>query len=112
MQGVTWIPFPKPHKDIDKCKRWVRACGRMNFTHENVKKWTYLCSKHFVNQMGPTEEHPDPIPASFTPLQVLILFESKKKSYKLVRPFTYSTKLTHCITEEMSMDSLRTINDD
>ena len=70
MQGVTWITFPKPHKDLEKCKKWARACGRATFTHEKVNKWTYICSKHFLYPNGPTEEHPDPIPAAFTPIQV------------------------------------------
>ena len=70
MQGVTWKPFPKPHKDLEKCKKWARVCGRATFTHEDVNKWTYICSKHFLYPNRPTEEHPDTIPAAFTPIQV------------------------------------------
>jgi len=77
MKGVNFIPFPKPKKSEEKCKRWIAACGRENFTVDNVKKWTYICSKHFVGGNGPTEEHPDPIPATYTPVQVrfIILHE-------------------------------------
>ena len=35
-----------------------------------MKKWTYICSKHFVGGNGPTPDHPDPIPAEYTPSQV------------------------------------------
>ena len=73
MKDVTWIPFPKPKRTLEKCEKWVRACGRENFTVDRVKKWTYICSKHFVGERGPTTEHPDPIPATFTPKQVIIL---------------------------------------
>lgn len=70
MQGVFWIPFPKPKSKLRKCEKWVYACGRGNFGVENVKPWTYICSKHFVGGHGPTEENPDPVPATYTPEQV------------------------------------------
>lgn len=62
MQGVTFIRFPQPLKEPEKCKRWADSCGRENFTSQYVKNHTYICSKHFVGGNGPTEEHPDPIP--------------------------------------------------
>ena len=65
MENVTWLTFPKPKRQLETCQRWVRACGRENFTIEKVR-----CSKHFMGGLGPTSEHPDPIPATFTPLQV------------------------------------------
>ena len=70
MQGVGWIPFPKPHLDLDKCKRWVHACRRDHFNIDKVTKWTYMCTKHFVGGGGPTADSPDPIPASYTLQQV------------------------------------------
>lgn len=70
MQNVNWVVFPKPHRDLEKCRRWARACGRDGFTETNVNKWTYMCSKHFVGGNGPTKDFPDPIPATFTPVQV------------------------------------------
>lgn len=72
MKNITWIKFPKPHRDRERCEKWVHACGRVNFTVKNVNKWTYICSKHFVGGNGPTPDSPDPIPASFTPVQVSI----------------------------------------
>jgi hypothetical protein len=71
MHGVFFIPFPKPKSNENKCKRWIAACGREHFTVDNIKKWTYICSKHFVGGKGPTENHPDPVPATYTPAQVL-----------------------------------------
>ena len=72
---ITWKKYfsylsPKPKTNEFKCKRWISACGREDFTVDRIKKWTYICSKHFVGGKGPTEEHPDPIPATYTPLQV------------------------------------------
>jgi len=70
MVGVSWIPFPKPHLQADKCARWIKACGRSDFKECNVKKWTYICSKHFVGGNGPTAIHPDPVPAAYDSRQV------------------------------------------
>jgi hypothetical protein len=42
------IPFPKPKRNLEKCQRWIRACGRELFSVEKVTRWMYICSKHFV----------------------------------------------------------------
>mgnify|MGYP001545778337 CR=1 FL=1 len=34
---------------------------------------TFICSKHFVGGKGPTELHPDPIPATATMAEVSIV---------------------------------------
>ncbi len=70
MKNVFFIRFPKPKTDIEKCKRWAIKCGREGFTSEKVTKDTYICSLHFVGGAGPTEEFPDPIPATLTDKQV------------------------------------------
>ena len=70
MKGVFWIPFPKPKRNLEKCQRWIRACGRELFSVEKVTRWMYICSKHFVGGQGPTEQRPNPIPATYTPFQV------------------------------------------
>jgi len=76
MKDVFFIPFPKPYAKkcdatvVDKCKRWVHACRREGFTIASVKKDTYICSLHFVGGKGPTIDHPDPIPATISQLQV------------------------------------------
>jgi hypothetical protein len=93
MQGVHWIPFPKPGRNLDKCQKWLHACGRQNFTKENVTKWTYICSKHFVGGQGPTAENPDPIPATFTPQQVSLIFVEVQVSdtYFFIIFYSYDT---------------------
>ena len=66
MAGVFFIPFPKPYgrkADICKAKRWAKACARKNFNYTNINRNTYICSKHFVGEMGPTPEYPDPVSA-------------------------------------------------
>ncbi|XP_060595511.1 uncharacterized protein LOC132749669 [Ruditapes philippinarum] len=79
MQDVFFIPFPKPKSNELKCNKWISACGRKDFTVNHIKKWTYICSKHFVGGKGPTDNHPDPLPATYTPLQVE-KFSRKRKA--------------------------------
>ena len=43
MKDVFWIPFPKPKRNLEKCQKWVRSCGREKFTVERVTRWTYIC---------------------------------------------------------------------
>ena len=31
MEGVTFIPFPKPKNQKEKCLRWIKLCGRCCF---------------------------------------------------------------------------------
>ncbi|XP_071104215.1 uncharacterized protein [Haliotis cracherodii] len=79
MAGIHFILFPKFHKQPEKCARWVRACCREGFTTDKVNKYTYICSKHFIGGNGPSLEHPDPIPATYTFDQV-VKFSKKRKS--------------------------------
>jgi len=76
MDGVFFIPFPKPITRMETCEKWIKACGRTNedFNINSIKRSTYLCSKHFVGGKGPTEKNPDPIPALLhTDEQVIFL---------------------------------------
>ncbi|CAC5401350.1 unnamed protein product [Mytilus coruscus] len=65
MKDVFFIPFPKPITQREKCERWIKACGRLkeDFNVDKIKRYTYMCSKHFVGGKGPTDIHPDPMPA-------------------------------------------------
>ncbi len=65
MKDVFFIPFPKPITQREKCVKWIKACGRPedDFNIMKIKRSTYICSKHFVGEKGPTFEFPDPIPA-------------------------------------------------
>ena len=38
MKGVFFIPFPKPKTNFEKCKIWIKNCGRKNFGVENIYK--------------------------------------------------------------------------
>ncbi|XP_046560156.1 uncharacterized protein LOC124269189 [Haliotis rubra] len=67
------------------CTEPVRACSRDGFTTDKVNKYTYLCSKHFVGGNGPSFEHPDPIPATYTSDQV-VHFSKKRKNPVERRP--------------------------
>ena len=83
MQGVTWVTFPKPVSNKEKCHRWIRACGRADhdFNATKINKDVYICSKHFVGGVGPTKEHPDPIPANACKAQVCVGVGVGEKSH-------------------------------
>ena len=77
MQGVVFIPFPKPLTRRETCEKWIKACGRPadDFNLNKIKRSTYICSKHFVGGKGPTCQNPDPIPALLhTEEQVLYIY--------------------------------------
>ncbi|XP_056329543.1 uncharacterized protein si:ch73-311h14.2 [Danio aesculapii] len=61
---VKFFPFPKPKTQGEKCRAWIRQCGRPHsqLNVDRINKNTYICSKHFVNGQ-PTPEYPNPIAA-------------------------------------------------
>ncbi|EDO36466.1 predicted protein [Nematostella vectensis] len=81
-EGTNFIRFPKPGnvKDgmtewekgqqilkTEKAKRWLHACGRKDFSKiSDIKKDTYICTLHFMEGKGPTEDHPYPVIATLT----------------------------------------------
>ncbi|XP_036445991.1 uncharacterized protein LOC118821470 isoform X2 [Colossoma macropomum] len=67
LDGVFFVPFPKPPKNVEKCKLWIKLCGRPHslLNISNITRDTYICSKHFVDGK-PTAEHPHPVDASST----------------------------------------------
>ncbi|XP_015127791.1 uncharacterized protein LOC107048869 [Diachasma alloeum] len=85
---VFFIPFPKPYKDLEKCKRWLEKCNRSNLALDKITKSTYICCKHFVGRCGPTSEHPDPIQCT----------ESKVKLRRV------NSKLTHTVSHDPEQD--------
>ena len=73
-KNIKYHLFPNPQTDIDKCRKWIKACNR---PHEQLnverisKDWArkdkssrsyFICSNHFVGG-EPTEEYPDPTSA-------------------------------------------------
>lgn len=67
------------NEKTQKCKKWVHACGRPDFTINKVKRDTYICSLHFIGKNGPTEENPDPILATLSSKE-LVKIGSKRKA--------------------------------
>ena len=65
MEGVFFIPFPKPKTKLEQCLKWISLCGRphKDFNVDKIHDYTYICSKHFVGGSGPTDSYPDPVPA-------------------------------------------------
>ena len=45
--GVKFIPFVKPKTQLEKCLRWIKACGRPHnqLNVEKIHDWTYICSR-------------------------------------------------------------------
>ncbi|WAQ96029.1 hypothetical protein MAR_028719 [Mya arenaria] len=68
-EGVEFLPFPKPKRNLNKCLRWIMACGRpqdqLNPEYVNGNYHLYVCTKHFP-EGKPTEKFPDPLPAIAT----------------------------------------------
>ena len=105
MQGVFFIPFPKPPPEVvrrkyprrakkllEKCIRWINACGRPreDFNIHRLRPHTYICSKHFVGENGPTITHPDPIMA--LPVRFILYYtkaKGRKLGFKIERSFSY-----------------------
>lgn len=50
----VFIPFVKPWHDLERCKKWVNACSRKNFTTESITKNSYICALHWPKQKGTT----------------------------------------------------------
>jgi len=50
MEGVCFFPFPKPWIDMDKCRKWIKACGRpLEQLNENkISGHHYVCSKVII----------------------------------------------------------------
>lgn len=85
MQGVDFVKFPSKHTDVDRCKKWVKACGRANFTLDKVTRDTYICTKHFYSGNG-TFKYPDPVPYGITgPEMEHFVFKNKKRRGPLPR---------------------------
>ena len=46
MEGVIFLPFPKPDTQMEKCLRWISLCGRpkKTFNISKINKGTYIYS--------------------------------------------------------------------
>lgn len=90
-EGVFFIKFPSSKNDVEKCRKWISACGRDNLTIENINQSSYICSRHFHGFQGPTPEHPDPIPFNAITIQSQI-HNHKTSNFEVVGQFQF--KLT------------------
>ena len=60
--SVKFYHFPSFKHEKTRREAWTRACCRAdNFV---CTKHSYICGFHFVGGNGPTDENPDPIPAT------------------------------------------------
>ena len=54
----VFIPFPKPSRDMARCKRWLVACLREFLTEKNRTRNTYICALYWPCEKGPERENP------------------------------------------------------
>lgn len=82
MQGVDFVKFSSKHTDVDRCKKWFKACGRANFTLDKVTRDTYICTKHFYSGNGTFKC----VPYGITGLEIEhFVFKNKKRRDPLPR---------------------------
>ena len=76
---VTFHHFLTEIRDKEQRKTWIRACCRKDgFV---CTKDSYVCSLHFVDKKGPTEEYPNPISATASRDTVSIWSMDKKLNF-------------------------------
>ena len=108
----VFIPFPKPLRDMAKCKRWLVACSREFFTEKNITRNTYICALHWPGEKGPTAEFPDPLKANLRPAQVSRARAPKRKAPKeRENPASKKQKLFNDNYEEQLFNDI-TVSDD
>ena len=110
MQGVFFIPFPKPKTQLEKCRKWISLCGRphKDFNIDTISGYVYICSKHFVGGAGPTDLYPDPIPAiqvgSSSPSVARKVRRSLRAEYPNVLDHSYAlTSSIQCPDDDVEM---------
>ena len=42
-----FVPFVKPHINLQRCKEWIQLCGRPNYSPKKITKNSYICDEHF-----------------------------------------------------------------
>ncbi|CAG2058026.1 unnamed protein product [Timema podura] len=84
MRGVFFIGFPERKKELLRCENWVKACGRNDFTLDDIDDKTLICNLHFVGCCGPSYQYPDPIP--YVPTSKEPSDTNRQPQDNLVRP--------------------------
>ena len=47
VEGLRFLPFPKPQKNRERAMRWMFLCARVGLTLDKIKSHMYVCSLHF-----------------------------------------------------------------
>ncbi|XP_061197531.1 uncharacterized protein LOC133205694 [Saccostrea echinata] len=104
--GVKLILFPKPKTNLEKCLRWIKACGRPHdqLNVQRINKHKAVCSKHFVGGNGPTVQFPDPIPADGSVLRPTRL--PLKRNYSENHTVSSKKRILSTVDGEGSVDSI------
>ncbi|XP_060578712.1 uncharacterized protein LOC132735740 [Ruditapes philippinarum] len=99
IENVFFIRFPQNKREPEKCIRWANACSRRDFDASRVRKDTYICSLHFVGGNGPSEDHPDPLPANATKYDIARI--SKTPRRKILRNIQTTSQNT-CMKRKLN----------
>lgn len=51
MKDVSFLPFPKPAIDLERCRLWIKQCGRphSDLSVDKIRPHHFVCSKHFID---------------------------------------------------------------
>ena len=67
-EPIKFVHFPGKVRSAAKAQRWIHACRRPT-SQLSLKKLSYhqyVCSLHFIGENGPSDESPDPLPATMS----------------------------------------------
>ena len=65
-EPIKFVHFPGKVRNAAKAQRWIHAC-RWPSCQLSLKKLSYhhyMCSLQFIGENGPSDESPDPLPAT------------------------------------------------
>jgi len=58
---VQFHPFPKPARNLEKCMKWIRLCGRPlildRLRNHSTAKHIYVCSKVIISLLTAVFNH-------------------------------------------------------
>eukprot|EP00794_Sanderia_malayensis_P001306 gene1306-1446_t len=83
-EKVRFVHFPGKVRKREQARRWIHACRRpkSQLSFEKLTHQHYICSLHFVGENGPTDEFPDPVPATISQEQRGKLEKSFERLHK------------------------------
>lgn len=85
--SVLFYSFPSLKKSRERREIWIRACCRGDAFV--CRKDSYICGYHFIGGNGPTEEYPDPIPATADANKVRCSFKILSGIYIITFPLIH-----------------------